>query len=350
MKISKNYLLLGMLTLALVSVVISCKDDDDEETLVGNWLKKSDYEGAARSQAVAFSIGNFGYVGSGYNFDNDERLKDFWEYNPELDNWRQVASMDEGVNAVGNATARSGAVAFAVNGKGYVGLGKDETKMLGDFWVYDPVSNTWDTLNTVNQGPDARYGAVAFAINNIGYVGTGNNGSNLKDLWAYDPTNNLWTLKTSFQSKVSEAVAFVLNGKGYICTGYHNEYNKDFYAYSPETNTWEAKRPTDNVSDESYDDDYTTMVRRKAVAFVIGSKAYVTTGDRSTTALKSDVWEYDPATDLWIEKSNYEGQSRNEAVAFTIGDRAFVTTGLASTTDFDDMWEFKPNDEANEND
>lgn len=349
MKISKNFLLLGMFALALVSVVISCKDDDDEETLVGNWLTKKDFGGDARSQAVAFSIGNFGYVGSGYNFNKDERLKDFWQYDPELDNWSQKADLDYGTHAVGRAIARSGAVAFSVNGKGYVGLGKDETTLLDDFWVYNPDNNTWDTLNATNQGPSARYGAVAFAIDNIGYVGTGNDGSNQMDLWAYDPTANSWTQKTSYQSKVSEAVAFVLNGKGYICTGYHNDYNKDLYAYDPAGNKWEAKRPTDNVSDDSYDDKYSTMVRRKAVAFAIGSKAYITTGDRSTT-LKSDVWEYDPITDLWIEKTSFEGNARNEAVAFSIGDRAFVTTGVASTTDFDDMLEFKPDDEANEND
>jgi N-acetylneuraminic acid mutarotase len=349
MKISKNLLLLGMFALALVSVVISCKDDDDEETLVGNWLKSSDYEGVARSQAVAFSIGNYAYVGSGYNFDNDERLKDFWRYDLEKNDWKPIKDLDSGIHAVGRAKARSGAVAFSVNGKGYVGLGKDETGMLGDFWVYDPETDAWDTLIAVNQGPGARYGAVAFVINNIAYVGTGNNGSNLKDLWAYDPATNKWEQKTSFQSKVSEAVAFVLDGKGYICTGYHNDYSKDFYAYSPETDTWEAKRPTGNVSDESYDDKYTTMNRRKAVAFVIGTKAYLTTGD-ANNYLKGDVWEYDPATDLWIEKSNFEGQSRNEAVAFSIGNRAFVTTGLASTTDFDDTREFKPDDVADEND
>ncbi len=345
MKISKNYLLLGMFTLALVSVVISCKNnDDDEKILIGNWMVKKDFKGIARSQAVAFSIGNLGYVGTGYNYNRDERLKDFWAYNPDEDNWQQIASLDAG----GRAKARSGAVAFSVNEKGYVGLGKNEDSMLGDFWVYDPANNTWDTLNAVNQGPSARYGAVAFAINNIGYVGTGNDGSNQMDLWAYDPASNSWTEKNSYQSKVSEAVAFVLNGRGYICTGYHNDYNKDLYAYNPDNNTWEAKRPTGNVSAESYDNKYTSMQRRKAVAFAIGSKAYITTGD-GPNSLKSEVWEYDPATDLWIEKSNFEGQGRNEAVSFTIGDRAFVTTGF-STSDFDDTYEFKPNDVANEND
>jgi N-acetylneuraminic acid mutarotase len=351
MKISKNFLLLGMLALSVVSTMLSCKDDGADETLVGNWLVKSDYDGNARSQAVAFSIGNYGYVGAGYNFENDVRLKDFWRYDPDVNNWTPIAPLDYGVSAHSRAKARSGAVAFTALGKGYVGLGKDdEGNLLGDFWVYDPATNKWDTLIAANQGPTARYGAVAFSINDVGYVGTGNDGSNLKDLWAFDPNTNTWTQKTSFQSKVSEAVAFVLNGKGYICTGYHNEYSKDFYMYDPETNLWSEKRKIADVSDESYDDEYTTMARRKAVAFVIGTKAYITTGDVNNS-LKEDVWEYDPATDLWDDKTNFEGSPRNEAVAFSLQDgRGFVTTGVTSTTDFDDLWEFKPADEANEDD
>jgi N-acetylneuraminic acid mutarotase len=230
-----------------------------------------------------------------------------------------------------------------------VGLGKDETDMLGDFWVYDPLGNEWDTLNAVNVGPNARYGAIAFTINNIGYVGTGNDGSNLKDLWAYDPSTNSWTQKTSFQSKVSEAVSFVLDGKGYICTGYHNEYNKDFFMYDPQTNTWTEKRKIADVSDESYDDTY-TIIRRRAVAFVVDSKAYVASGDINNS-FKNDVWEYDPVEDLWTARTSFEGSNRNEAVAFTLEDgRGFVATGASGTIDFDDLWEFHPTEDYNEDD
>ena len=52
----------------------------------------------------------------------------------------------------------------------------------------------------------------------------------------------------------------------------------------------------DTNTDEDYDDDY-AIVRSGAVAFVIDSKGYVTTG--TTGSLKSDYWVYDPDTDLW---------------------------------------------------
>jgi N-acetylneuraminic acid mutarotase len=136
-------------------------------------------------------------------------------------------------------------------------------------------------------------------------------------------------------------VAFVLNGKGYICTGYSNgEYSDDFYRYDPATNVWTAMRKISNVSSESYDDLYMIM-RKRAVAFVMNGKAYVTSGENSS--YKKDVWEYTPETDLWKSVSVLEGAARVDAIAFSIlDDRGYIATGVASSTYLDDTWEFKP--------
>jgi N-acetylneuraminic acid mutarotase len=314
--------------------------------LVGNWLTRSDYEGDARSEAVAFSIGNIGYVGTGYNYNNDERLKDFWAYDADQNYWRQIADLDTAASSDKVAEARSGAVAFAAAGKGYVGTGSNGQKLLNDFWVYDPENNTWNAIAPFIGS--ARSHAVAFSINNIGYVGTGNDGSDLKDFYAYNPGNDTWEQKISYQSKVKEAVGFVLDGMGYICTGYHNGYNTDLYMYNPTDNTWTKKKDIDNVSDESYDDSY-AIKRSKAVAFTVGTKAYVTSGDYS--GIKIDVWEYDATTDLWTTRTNFEGSPRKDAVAFsTANGNGFVATGLSGTTNYDDLWEFKPTDPYVKND
>ncbi len=50
---------------------------------------------------------------------------------------------------------------------------------------------------------------------------------------------------------------------------------------------------------ESYDDGYTTIARSNAAAFVIGDKAYISTGVNNGT-LFPYTWEYDFASDLWI--------------------------------------------------
>ena len=336
-------MLIALFTLAVVTSLISCKDKDDPVTLIGNWHELPDFGGDARYEAVAFTIGEIGYVGTGYN--GDDRLNDFWAYDAGTNNWTAIAT-DTAFKP------RTGAVAFSAAGKGYVGSGRDDRNELKDFWKYDPDLNKWTRVADM---PVERFGAVAFSINDIGYVGTGFNGSALLDFYAYNPGVNLWTAIANYPSKVRDAVAFVLDNKGYkgyVCTGQKNGVLiNDFYMYDPETDQWEAKRKIDNVSSESYDDAYENLIiRQNAVAFTIGGKAYVTTGDNNSV-LKQDVWEYDPASDLWVTRSLFEGGQRNNAVAFsTASGRGFVTTGANGSATYDDLYEFKPLEDFNEDD
>lgn len=344
MKIARNLLLLGLFVVSTVTTVISCKGGDDDDDLIGNWVELDDLGGDARSEAVAFSIGNIGYIGTGYN--GEDRLKDFWSYNTETSKWIEVASLPR------TAAARTSAVAFSAAGKGYVGTGWNGDNRLADFWVYNPESNTWDTLNaSAGVTPSARYGAVAFSINNIGYVGTGYDGSTLLDFYAYNPANNTWSTIANHPTKVREAVAFVLGNKGYVVTGEKNsEHINDFNMYDPDTDSWVSKRKVSNVSDESYDDAY-SITRKKAVAFVVGSKAYVATGERTGTLLP-DTWEYDSATDTWTALTGIEdNKTRKDAVAFsTANGRGFVCTGETSSSYYDDLWEFQPTVDYNDED
>ncbi len=339
MKIVRNLLLIALFTLAVVTSFISCNSDDEKADLIGNWLEKADFGGDARYEAVAFSIGEIGYVGTGYN--GDRRLNDFWAYDPAINNWVLIASDTAMV-------PRTGAVAFTAGGKGYVGSGRDNQNELKDFWQYDPDQNKWTRVADI---PVERFGAVAFSINDIGYVGTGYNGSALLDFYSYNPGTNTWTAISNYPSKVRDAVAFTLDNKGYVCTGQKNGvFINDFYCYNPEKGSWEPKRKIDDVSSESYDDDYKSrIIRQNSVAFTIGGKAYIACGDNGSP--KSDVWEYDPFADLWEQKTLFEGGSRNNAVAFTTaGGRGFVTTGANGTNAFDDLWEFLPSEKFNEDD
>ncbi len=312
---------------------------DDEDDLVGNWIERGAFEGFPRSDAVAFTIGNNAYIGTGYNGNENERLKDFWKYDAEKDYWSQVASLP--------GVARNGAVAFGTDTKGYVGTGYDGTNRLDDFFAYDPTLNQWSSVAPF--AGSARYGAVAFAINNKGYVGTGYDGNVLKDFWEYNPENDAWTQRVSVAgSKRRDATTFVMNGKGYIVTGVDNgQYVKDFNYYIPEEDRWETLNAIADVSDDSFDDDY-NMVGINKVAFTLNGKAYITTGGPGYPG--NTTWEYNLITDRWIEKTNFEGSNRYEAVAFTINNQPFVATGRSSGYYLDDVWTFDPDAEYEEND
>jgi hypothetical protein len=330
----KGNRILGALSLiAIVFLFGGCEEDED--TVYGDWIKRSDFDGVARSDATSFSIGEMGYVFGGY--DGKKRLTDLWEYNADGDYWTQKADFP--------GSARTTATAFDLNGKGYVGTGYDGDNYLKDFWEYDPELNTW--TRKADFGGSARSGAVSFSINGKGYLGTGYDGNYLKDMWMYDPENDTWTQIISVGgSKRNNATAFVSGGKAYVVCGENNQsYITDFWQYDPQSGTWNELRTISDESDDDYDDDY-NIARKNALALIIGDRVFLTCGESGS--LRSDTWEYYPDLDLWEETTAFEGATRTAAVIIHTSTRAFVLTGRSSTYRFDDMWEFLPDAEYDE--
>lgn len=87
------------------------------------------------------------------------------------------------------------------------------------------------------------------------------------------------------------------------------------------------------------EDDY-SIVRSNAVAFTLNGYGYIACG-ASSGALNS-VWEYDSGTDTWELKTSFEGTTRQDAIAFSNGSRAFVGLGRSGTLYLDDLDEFFP--------
>jgi len=335
MSIMRNKLF--ALSLLVLSAGFAGCSNDDEEDLIGNWIKRSDFEGVARSDAASFTIGNTAYICTGY--DGKDRLNDLWKCDGSQ--WTQLASMPEA------AAARSSATAIGIGDKGYVGLGYDGDDYLGDFWCYDPASNSWQ--RKADFGGGVRHSATGFSLGNLGYIGTGYNGNYLKDFYSYEPSSNSWTkINSPDGSKRQGASSFVIGNKAYIVGGVNNgTYVNDFFMYDPASGLWTEKRKIADVTDQTYDDDY-AITRSYGVAFTVGLKAYYTCGESGS--LRSDTWEYDPISDLWKEKTSFEGTTRTAPIAFTINGRRYVATGRSSSYRFDDMFELMPDDEYDQYD
>ncbi|MEL1253298.1 kelch repeat-containing protein [Flavobacterium sp. DGU38] len=333
-----NNLKKGILFAALLSGLFftGCSNDDEDDELVGNWIKKSAFDGPARSSATSFVIGDYAYIATGYT--GDEYLKDLWAYNSNGDYWEQKADF--------TGTGRSSASSFVLNDKGYVGLGYDGTNKLKDFYQYDPIGNTW-TQKTDFAGT-ARYGAVGFQVGGKAYFGTGYDGNYLKDFYQYNDTNNAWTLVSGFSgNKRRNATVFVINDKAYLGTGVNNSVNQeDFWEFNPSTEVWTRLRDIDQDDDDDYswNNDY-AITRSNASSFSLNGLGYVVGGEGIKT-----VWEYNPSTDLWVERTALEGAARTDAVGFAINNRGFLMLGRIGSTYFDDAWEFKPLEVQNDDD
>ncbi len=326
------------LPVSIALILFSCSGSSNTPTsdTSGNWLKRSEFEGNARTEAVSFTIGDTSYIGTGFN--GTTRFVDFWAYDPVKNFWLQRAQFPGG--------GRTSAVGFAVGAKGYIATGLDAQGLnrLADNWEYTPATNTW--AKKADFAGTARYDAVGFGIADKGYISTGFDGGYTKDLWEFTPATNTWVQRVSLGgSKRSGAVAFVYNNKAYVLTGVNNGLNvTDFWMYDPAGGanaTWTQLRDIANISADSYDDDYTDIARSNAVAFIIGTKAYIATGEISGFTTKT--WEYDlSGADTWVRKTPYERSERSGAVAFSVKGRGFVACGRNNTYYFDDIDEFQP--------
>lgn len=339
----KNSFVFPILAATLIVIVAGCAKESTTTDTLGNWVTGSDFDGNARSEAVSFTIGSHAYLTTGAT--DRTRFSDLWEYDIDKKYWTQKADFP--------GVARNSAIGFVVNDRGYVGTGYDGSGYLKDFYEYNPATNAW--TQKADFGGSGRYDAVGFALNNNGYVSCGFDGNYLKDLWEYTPGTGegdpgVWTQKASIGgTKRTAAAAFVLNGIAYVVSGNNNgSVLNDLWSYDASTDTWTEKRKIYDYSDDSYDDDYSGIARYNATTFVMGGRAYLTLG--TSSSLTATTWEYNDQTDLWVQKTSFEGSVREGAVSFTLEGKGFVLTGRSGTTSYDNMFEFYPNDEQVDND
>ncbi|OQX97124.1 MAG: hypothetical protein B6I20_13315 [Bacteroidetes bacterium 4572_117] len=190
-----------------------------------------------------------------------------------------------------------------------------------DWHVFDPVADRdgndltfgWQTIDPPNEV--ARTGAIAFAIGGKGYFGLGKSadGEFLKDFWEFTPnekgTNGTWIKKLDFPGAPRQnAAAFVIGTQGYVGTGddiigdmegggYTGQTYSDVYRYDPFNNSWRQIR--DYTLDKTENPDNPKKVTR-ATGFSRGPKAsvgYIGFGMMPEEVLQraqEDLWEYLP--------------------------------------------------------
>ena len=225
------------------------------DPIKNNWTQKAYLPGVARHSGVGFSIGTKGYLATGYNpKTTPQYFQDTWEYNPATNSWAQKASLPD-LQGPGTG-ARYDAVAFSIGSAGYVGTGYNNIAYivtgtnngveLHDFWKYDPTAKTWsqlrDITNTSADNYDDDYTdiirdhAVSLVMPNNGvmkaYLVCGQNGSVTAKTWEYDFDTDLWARKTSYERTPRQGAvgwSFLNLKRGFVGTGRSGTLSFDDY-------------------------------------------------------------------------------------------------------------------------
>ena len=292
------------------------------------WEQVADFGGQAMAGSPAFSIGAKGYIVSGFP-ENSQSVPDVWQYDSVTNTWSKKNNFP--------GPSRIDGAGFSIGDKGYITCGIGSSNLLNDLYEYDQQTDTW-TQKASYPGA-ARYLPTVLVINQKAYVVGGTTDQRAqKDVWEYDPLNNQWTKKADFPGNGrNSAGGFVIGNKGYIGCGVTNGnpfvVTNDFWEYDPQNDAWTRKA------------DFPGIGRGYTLGFSIGSTGYLGLGITAITGQNSviakDLYEYNPASNLWTKKLDFQGGKRAMAPSFVIGRYLYFGNGGNENGQFyKDFWRF----------
>jgi Galactose oxidase, central domain len=287
------------------------------------WTPLADLPAPKRDDAVALSIDQTVYVGTGL-MEGWVPANDWWAYNGETAQWTQKADLP--------ASPRQYVTAFTVNGTGFLFGGLDTSGALNQLWAYEPITDTWSSKAPL---PDAgRYASVAFVIDGLAYVNGGLfiNGLATNQTWQYDPQADAWTQRATLPSiGRHRAMAFAVGNRGYVVGGANNTYDplSENWRYTPADDEWTGASP---LPEPRWGGDGTSTAEGGAV--VCGATDF--------TDLHSNVWLYDANEDLWTMTQPFAGGNRRGGVIAYLGSSGlYYGTGLDGLNRYSDWYQFE---------
>ena len=304
-------------------------------TLTENtWIARSELMGEPLSAGASFVVNERLYVGTGFR---TAYTASFYEYDYRRDTWRQVATMP--------ASARAYAIAFSIGDYGYVGLGNTcvgsglcTHEYFNDLWRYDPGTNSWSRM--ADLPARGRAFSAVFVIGENAYV-TGGSTVDDRDLWRYSVATDTWTRLADYPGAcISRGTAFAVGNKGYVGLGWSDGSCDDVWEYDPETDSWTGK--ADFPGGPRYHAVSFTRGDEAFVACGVYQQFF------EPLEYLTDLWRYDPASDTWTEvESTYAGAGRIEMAYGIIGSRVFMGLGANDISHgpdgrFADLWEYVP--------
>ena len=288
------------------------------------------HEGPARHHPITFSIGGFGYVmGGNYEYYHSGFNFDMHRFQPGA-GWTKLSVPDPAPEG-----PRGYSYGVELGGLGYLGFGMANGQAKGDWWNYNPASNTFTELKTFPGLERWHPAMVAIEVDRGGsegveqviYVGCGSSAEgNLKDWWEYSVSSNSWIQRADLPGPArhhpyywsamigDRMFAFVGFGHGDKADGL---IFNDTYRYDPLNHQWKKMK---NFPGEA---------RVAGTQFSYKSHGYILSGDGDDHSYMDtgEMHEYDASEDTWEKLPPHVGKSRWAPGCFVIGSDVYFTAG-----------------------
>jgi N-acetylneuraminic acid mutarotase len=154
------------------------KDWWEYDIATNMWEEQPDLPSVERHHPYYFEVDGLPYVGFGHGAGI---FRDFYRFDFENDLWIPLDSFPDQGRVAGTQ--------FSYGGKGYIlsGQGEDHNDLeTGEFWEYDPETDTWKQLVAHPEG--SRWAPGSFVLNDEVFVLCGNQQGvgNLTSMWRAD--------------------------------------------------------------------------------------------------------------------------------------------------------------------
>lgn len=168
----------------------------------------------------------------------------------------------------------------------------------GDFYLYDPIADTWHQLQSMPLGVELkppRRGSAGVAGGDYVYATKGNN---TLGFWRYDVERDSWEQLTDVPigsgKRVSKGTDLVYVKRPHVDTGYVyllKGYTDEFYRYNTITGQWDTMAPAPlTLTGKRWDRGSWLVYRRE------GQNYYIYAHKSKT----HEMWKYDVLGDSWF--------------------------------------------------
>ncbi len=179
--------------------------------------------------------------------------------------------------------------------------------------------------------------ASIFTIGSKVYCGTGLQvgWTCTNDFYAFDLATETWGSICSMPTIASRqyGIGFSILGKGYVFGGVNDlgTYLNDLWEYNPTTNTWLQKSNMPSLG------------RSGIVAFVINDIVYIVGGRTFVNNAIPETWMYNPMTDIWTQLTNIPISGTWRGVTFTYNNKGYIGLGKNNFDQYNKLFfEYNP--------
>ena len=219
-------------------------------------------------------------------------------YDPVTNTWETLNSL---------SVARAGLASAVLNGKLYAigGIG------LSSVEIYDASTGVWSAglslPSEVNRG-------TAITVNNKIYLIVGKNASeqNINQLLCFDPFTSQWTAKANMPTARHGMKLVWFENRIWAIGGYTSAYLSKVESYDPTTNSWQTETST-------------TTNRHWSVAWVANDRIYVGGGNNLNS-----IEVYDQVSKSWSNAGNFP-ENKYAADAVVLNDKVYVIAGATAS-------------------